>query len=238
MFVESLVESTPLLRSRNRLPALMSVGFQAILVSLFLAIPLLHPEVLPMAVNRLTTLAPPRPPAPKPPVVDRPHVMPAVTNVVTAAVAAPSTISTAVRALATSDLPPVESSALAIAATTGPANPALPTALAASTPAATVVRAESKPMRISDGVKAGVLLAPIQPVYPQMAKITRTSGVVVVEAIISRAGRIESAHAVSGPQMLQAAAVDAVRTAHYRPFLLNGEATEVETTFNINFRME
>jgi protein TonB len=238
MFVESLVESTPLLRSRNRLPALMSIGTQAVLLALVIAIPLLHPEVLPMAVNRLTTLTPPRPPSPPPPaVVDRPHVSPA-TNVTTTVPTTSTLKLQAARAVAVSEGPSVDSPLLAIG-TTGTVNAALPVGLISTMPPATVVRAESaKPMRISEGVTAGMLLAAIQPVYPQMARLTHTSGVVVVEAVISRAGRIESAHAVSGPAMLQSVAVDAVRAARYRPFLLNGEATEVETTFTINFRMQ
>jgi protein TonB len=239
MFVESLVESTPLLRSRNRLPALMSIGAQAALVAMVMAIPLLHPEVLPMAVNRMTTLAPPPlPVAPPPTVVDRPHVVPATTSVTLAIPAAPTPMLQALRAVAISDGPPVDSPALAIG-TAGTVNAALPAALIASTPPARVVGAESsKPMRISEGVTAGMLLAAIQPVYPQMARLTHTSGVVVVEAVISKAGKVESAHAVSGPAMLQSAAVDSVRAARYRPFLLNQEPTEVETTFTINFRMQ
>ncbi len=42
-------------------------------------------------------------------------------------------------------------------------------------------------------------------------------GAVVVEAIISRTGTIESLHVVSGPLMLQGAALDAIREARYRP---------------------
>jgi protein TonB len=37
--------------------------------------------------------------------------------------------------------------------------------------------------------------------------------------------------------MLQAAALEAVRNARYRPYLLNQQPTEVETTFSINFHL-
>lgn len=70
-----------------------------------------------------------------------------------------------------------------------------------------------------------------------MARITHTEGSVVVDAIISRSGTIESAHVLSGPPMLQGAALAAVRQARYRPFLLDGQPTEVQTTITINFRM-
>jgi protein TonB len=37
--------------------------------------------------------------------------------------------------------------------------------------------------------------------------------------------------------VLQGAALDAVRAARYRPFLLNGQPTEVETTITIHFKL-
>jgi protein TonB len=92
-------------------------------------------------------------------------------------------------------------------------------------------------LHVSSGVVAGNLLAPIRPEYPQIAKITHTEGTVVIDAIISRTGSIESARILSGPPMLQRAALDAVRQARYRPFLLNGQPTEVQTTITINFRI-
>jgi protein TonB len=82
-----------------------------------------------------------------------------------------------------------------------------------------------------------MLLAPIRPVYPAIARAARVDGTVVVEAVISRAGRIESLRVVSGPEMLRGAAMDAIREARYRPYRLNGEPTEVETTITVNFRM-
>jgi protein TonB len=86
-------------------------------------------------------------------------------------------------------------------------------------------------------VTAGLLIGQITPVYPTIARISRTEGVVVVHALISKTGNIESARAVSGPAMLQAAAVAAVQQAHYRPYLLNGSPTEVDTTVTINFKL-
>jgi protein TonB len=83
-----------------------------------------------------------------------------------------------------------------------------------------------------------MLLAPIRPIYPAIAKAARVEGTVIVEAIISAAGRIESARVISGPPMLQRAAIDAIQAARYKPYRLNGEATTVETTITVNFRMD
>ena len=40
---------------------------------------------------------------------------------------------------------------------------------------------------------------------------------------------------ISGPPMLTSSAVDAVKNWRYKPYLLNGDPKEVETTININF---
>ena len=64
-----------------------------------------------------------------------------------------------------------------------------------------------------------------------------TLGAVVIEAIISKTGRVESVNVVSGPDMLREAARSAVAAAKYRPYLLNGEPTEVRTTYTVVFSM-
>jgi protein TonB len=98
-------------------------------------------------------------------------------------------------------------------------------------------RAPVVPLHVSTGVLQGMLIAPIRPVYPAIAKAARVEGIVVVEAVISRKGTIESLRVVSGPLMLQSAALDAIREGRYQPYRLNGEPTEVQTTITVNFRM-
>jgi periplasmic protein TonB len=80
-------------------------------------------------------------------------------------------------------------------------------------------------------------LTPIRPVYPAIARAAHVEGVVVVEAVISRMGTIESLRVVSGPEMLRGAALEAIREARYQPYRLNGEPVEVQTTITVNFRM-
>jgi protein TonB len=82
-----------------------------------------------------------------------------------------------------------------------------------------------------------MLLAPIRPVYPGIARAAHVEGAVVIEAVISQTGMIENLQVISGPAMLRSAAIEAVREARYKPYRLNGVATEVQTTITINFRM-
>jgi len=62
-------------------------------------------------------------------------------------------------------------------------------------------------------------------------------GQVVLNAIISKHGTIEDLHVLSGHPMLIQAALDAVRQWRYKPFLLNGEPVEVETTVTVIFNL-
>jgi protein TonB len=92
-------------------------------------------------------------------------------------------------------------------------------------------------INISAGVSAGMLLQKTVPVYPPIARAARVSGTVVLQATISKTGSIQDLHVVNGPAMLQGAALDAVRQWRYRPYLLNGDPVEVETTINVIFSL-
>jgi protein TonB len=100
-----------------------------------------------------------------------------------------------------------------------------------------VKAAVQKKVSISGGVMVGMLLQKTTPVYPPIAKAARQQGTVVLQATISKTGSIENLRVISGPAMLQQAALDAVKTWRYRPYLLDGEPTEVETTVNVVFSL-
>jgi protein TonB len=97
--------------------------------------------------------------------------------------------------------------------------------------------APPKKITISGGVMAGNLILKVTPVYPSIAKAARVQGTVVLQATISKTGSIENLHVISGPQMLQQAALDAVKSWRYRPYLLSGEPVEVETQVNVVFTL-
>jgi protein TonB len=72
-------------------------------------------------------------------------------------------------------------------------------------------------------------------VYPPLAKAQHVQGVVVLQAILSKTGEVEDVQVVSGPPLLQQAAMDAVKRWKYRPYLVDGVPAEVQTTINVNF---
>jgi protein TonB len=104
-------------------------------------------------------------------------------------------------------------------------------------PAPVVKAAPPKKVTISSGVMTGMKTGGSDIVYPAIAKAARIQGTVVLHATISKTGSIEGLSVVSGPPMLQSAALNAVKTWRYKPYLLNGEPVEVETTVNVVFNM-
>jgi len=90
---------------------------------------------------------------------------------------------------------------------------------------------------ISGGVAQGMIASNPPPTYPADAKAARVTGTVVMAALISKDGRVENLQVTQGPPMLRQAAMDAVRTWRYKPYLLNGEPVQVQTTINVIFEM-
>lgn len=93
-------------------------------------------------------------------------------------------------------------------------------------------------IHLSSKLVEGNLIYKSVPQYPAIAKAVGAQGTVVLQAMISKAGTIENLHVISGPQMLQQAAIEAVKTWRYRPYMLNGQAVEVETTVNVIFKLQ
>ena len=100
-----------------------------------------------------------------------------------------------------------------------------------------VTTAPVKPVNISAGVAVGLLIKKTDPAYPPIAKTARVAGTVVISATITKTGTLANLKAVSGPAMLRQAALDAVRTWRYKPYQLNNEPVEVETTVNVVFTL-
>ncbi|HEX4320352.1 MAG TPA: energy transducer TonB [Acidobacteriaceae bacterium] len=90
---------------------------------------------------------------------------------------------------------------------------------------------------ISSGVAQGLLLKSVPPHYPAEALSAHASGTVVVQVRIGKDGYVYDPKVISGPRQLQQAALDAVKDWVYRPYMLNGEAVEVDTTLNIVFNL-
>jgi TonB family protein len=91
--------------------------------------------------------------------------------------------------------------------------------------------------QISEPVQQAMLIHRVEPVYPILALQTRREGRVLLHAIISVEGRIESLQVVSGDPIFIRSALDAVREWHYRATVLDGKQVEVETYITVIYTL-
>jgi TonB family protein len=112
-----------------------------------------------------------------------------------------------------------------------------PPATAAPAPTAASAPMPKGPVRIAPGVAAGSKIDGENPIYPPEAREEKVSGTVVLHAVISKTGAVSELQVTSGPELLQASAMEAVRTWHYKPFLLNGKPVAVATTINVTYNL-
>lgn len=73
--------------------------------------------------------------------------------------------------------------------------------------------------------------------YPPMAKRMRATGVVRVEVLIGEDGHVEEVQNMSGPNLLQQAASDAIRKWRFKPFTRNGDPVKATGFVNFNFSL-
>lgn len=92
-------------------------------------------------------------------------------------------------------------------------------------------------IRLSEGASGRLLIHRVQPEYPAAAVLARIEGTVVLQVVIKEDGNVESTKPISGPPELFSAAMDAVQQWRYRPYLLNGEVTAVETEVIVTFKL-
>ena len=111
------------------------------------------------------------------------------------------------------------------------------TSLLPPSPAPAPPHQADSPARISGGVMAGQILTRVDPIYPPEARTNKIEGAVVLSATIGKDGNVEDLSVVTGPALLTAPAIDAVKQWTYRPYLLNGAPVEVRTTITVNFHL-
>jgi protein TonB len=233
MFEDSTFESTGSIRTRSRTWMAAAFSFNTTIVLALILIPLLYPQALPRMAT-IFLMAAPTAPAPQPRPIAKPvNAVLVRSEALDDRFAAPRRIPTKIFI---ADHPEVlQPINVANMDAGGGSSNTAPFAAETHRPA---VRQEQKaPFRVSGSVVEGMAVRKTLPVYPAIAHAAGVEGTVVLAAIIARDGSIQNLHVLSGPAMLQQAALDAVRTWRYRPYLLSGEPVEVETTINVIFRL-
>jgi periplasmic protein TonB len=90
---------------------------------------------------------------------------------------------------------------------------------------------------MTEAPSAKFLLRKVEPDYPYSAKAAGVDGDVVFRIIIGTDGRVEEIHLRRGKPLLIKAAAKALSKWRYKPFMLNGNAVEVETFATVQFRL-
>ena len=92
-----------------------------------------------------------------------------------------------------------------------------------------------KRLRVAPEVAERLLVRKVAPKYPPTD--ARITGTVVLHVIVGKTGNVQGITLVSGHPMLVSAVIDAVKQWKYKPFLLNGEPVEVDTTVQIDVKI-
>jgi periplasmic protein TonB len=247
MFSDSVLEFG-MQRKNKFFATTTSFVLNCLAIGLMLAVPLMFTEELPKAQLLTFLVAPPPPPPPPPPAAAQ------VTKIVkqiqtdmlsSGQLRTPSKIPQKIQMIKEEEAPPPMQ---ATGGVVGGVPGGIPggqlggviggivnsTSLAAVPKFVPVV---PQRVRISQGVTKGLLIHRVEPPYPTLAKSARVQGEVVLSAIISTNGEIENLQLVSGHPMLVPAALAAVKQWRYKPYLLNGQPVEVETTITVIFAL-
>ena len=216
-------------------------------IALAIIVPLMFTEELPRAQLLTFLVAPPPPPPPPPPAAAAVQkVVRVETELLNGQLRTPTRIPQKVQMIKEEEAPPISSTGGVVGGVPG----GIPgghlggviggIVSAASNMAANVpkfVPVVPQRVRISQGVTKGLLIRRVEPAYPPLARSARVQGEVVLSAVISVNGDIENLQLVSGHPMLVPAAISAVKQWKYKPYLLNGQPTEVETTITVIFTL-
>lgn len=236
MFEDSTFESQGRIHTRSGAWMIATFAFNGSILLALILIPLFYPEALSRMCLPILMEAPPPPPQPPKPIAHVEHVT-TVRPEMRGNVLFMPTQTPPHPYIATGPEQPPD---LNVAATDfGDGTSANGTNPFGPGTQHTVVRqAVTGPVRVSAPIVEGLLVYKTVPVYPPIAIASRTEGTVVLQATISPSGTIENLRVVSGPIMLQQAALNAVQTWRYRPYLLNGDPVEVETTVKVIFKRQ
>jgi len=245
MFEDSLVESGGRLKTRRGVTTLFSFVLQAVLIGILVLLPLIFTEALPkQQLMTFLVAPPPPPPPPPPPAAAAPvHVVKVQSELDNGQLRTPTAIPKKIEMIKEDEPPPSTGGVAGVVGgvpggVPGGAMGGVLGSVIGNVPTA-VPKAVAPPqrVRVSQGVSQGLLIHKVQPQYPPLARQARVQGTVVLQAVIGKDGTIQNLHVVSGHPMLTASALEAVKQFRYKPYFLNGEPVEVETTINVIFTL-
>ena len=98
--------------------------------------------------------------------------------------------------------------------------------------------APSAPIRVGGEIQTPQLLLRVNPVYPDIAVSAQMQGVVILEALVGRDGRVENVKVLRSIPLLDKAAREAVLQWQYSPLLLNGRPERFLVSVTVSFNLK
>jgi len=248
MFADSLLDFGQQ-KKRHAFATTTSFVFNCVAVGIMLIMPLVFTDTLPKAQLLTFLVAPPPPPPPPPPAAEQVQkiVHQIQTDVLnTGQLRTPTRIPQKVQMIREEDAPPPMAATGGVVGGVpggipgGQLGGVIGGIVSATSNLSAVPKFQPvvpQRVRISQGVTRGLLIHRVEPSYPPLARAARVQGDVVLTAVISVTGEIENLQLVSGHPMLVPAAISAVKLWRYKPYLLNGQPVEVETTITVIFSL-
>lgn len=93
-------------------------------------------------------------------------------------------------------------------------------------------------VRIGGKIVAPKLAHYVPPEFPELARVSRLSGIVILEAHVDVNGYIKDVRVLKGRPLLDEPAMAAVRQWRYQPLLLNGQPMEFLLTVVVTFAFQ
>jgi len=247
MFADSVLDFG-VQRKRKFFATSTSFLINCLVIMLMLAVPLMFTEELPKAQLLTFLMAPPPPPPPPPPAAAEVHVVKQIqTDLLNnGALRTPTKIPQKIQMIKEEEAPPPMASNGGVVGGVpggipgGQLGGVIGSVISSTNSLAAVPRfvpAAPTRIRISGGVTKGLLIQRTEPTYPTLARAARVQGDVILSAVIDTNGQIQNLQLVSGHPMLVPAAIAAVKQWRYKPYLLNGQPVEVETTITVIFTL-
>jgi TonB family protein len=91
------------------------------------------------------------------------------------------------------------------------------------------------PVRVGGDIKAPHKIVDVLPLYPEEARASMAKGVVLLDVTIAADGSVADTRVLRSIQLLDQAAIDAVRQWKFEPTLVNGRPVAVQMLIYINF---
>ena len=95
-------------------------------------------------------------------------------------------------------------------------------------------QAADQKIEVSPVAAEAHLVKKVDPTYPPLAKASGIQGKVILNIRIAKDGSIADASVKNGHPFFVGSALQAVKQWRYKPYLLNGQPVEVDTTATVN----